>query len=385
MPELRPDRFVRQSRARRGVGAKSSRAGGSGKLKGRTAGKASGSGRTVRPAIAKPAVARGAARKTKPPAQEKPARSKAVAASTNLPPIKAPGGRRSEPSPVRSRIDAPAPPRAAGPTAGGDRLNVAARDARWLHVNWLITNQTLQRVQAAFGHDWHRAKLVVRLLGQSAVDEDTGNAEAVIQSACPDEDVCNWYFQTTGNDRAWRVEIGYESDRGRFFLIGRSKRLQMPTPGRREPIDQKWKSPVRTVFPPADPRQPQLIERLEDDAQTRELLDERMRRPMNDGYLREYGFGALDRNRANQFHFHLDAELVVFGRTNPSAKVTLQGEPVELREDGTFTLRCCLPEGRQILPAVAHTADGIDERTIIIALERNTKVLEPMIFDGQES
>jgi hypothetical protein len=43
-----------------------------------------------------------------------------------------------------------------------------------------------------------------------------------------------------------------------------------------------------------------------------------------------------------------------------------------------------MPDGRQILPATASTNDGIEERTIIIAIERNTKVLEPMIHDGQE-
>ncbi len=62
--------------------------------------------------------------------------------------------------------------------------------------------------------------------------------------------------------------------------------------------------------------------------------------------------------------------------------MTLQGEPVKLRPDGTFTMRFSLPDGRQIIPAVATSPDGAEERTIVLAVERNTKRLEPLIHDG---
>ena len=64
--------------------------------------------------------------------------------------------------------------------------------------------------------------------------------------------------------------------------------------------------------------------------------------------------------------------------------MTLQGEPVQLRADGTFTVRFSLPDSRQIIPAVAASADGIEERTIVLAVERNTKELEPMIHEINE-
>ena len=56
-----------------------------------------------------------------------------------------------------------------------------------------------------------------------------------------------------------------------------------------------------------------------------------------------------------EFHFQIDAELIVYGTTEPNARVTLQGEPVQLRADGTFTVRFSLPDSRQIIPAVAAT------------------------------
>jgi hypothetical protein len=57
---------------------------------------------------------------------------------------------------------------------------------------------------------------------------------------------------------------------------------------------------------------------------------------------------------------------------------------VQLRTDGTFTVRFSMPDSRQIIPAVASSADGIEERTIVLAVERNTKELEPMIHDNNE-
>ena len=80
-----------------------------------------------------------------------------------------------------------------------------------------------------------------------------------------------------------------------------------------------------------------------------------------------------------EFPFDVDAELIVYGVTSPNAHVTLKGEPVRLQADGTFSVRFNLPERRQVLPVVASTGDGTEQRTIILAVERNTKVMEPVI------
>jgi len=97
-----------------------------------------------------------------------------------------------------------------------------------------------------------------------------------------------------------------------------------------------------------------------------------------------FGSGAVSPSKVRKFWFQLDAELIVYGATEPNARVTLQGEPVKLRPDGTFTMRFSLPDGRQIIPAVASSADGVEERTIVLAVERNTKQLEPMIHEINE-
>jgi hypothetical protein len=115
----------------------------------------------------------------------------------------------------------------------------------------------------------------------------------------------------------------------------------------------------------------------------REIFEDRLKRPMNSQPMNGLGIGAFSL-LGRKFHFEIGAELVVYGTTEAGAKVTLQGEVVPVRPDGTFSVRFSLPDARQIIPAVATSADGVEERTIVLAVERNTKELEPMIHDGNE-
>jgi hypothetical protein len=113
-----------------------------------------------------------------------------------------------------------------------------------------------------------------------------------------------------------------------------------------------------------------------------ELLEERLRRPMGTPMQTRFGGGAARVLADTQdLPFAVDAELLVFGLSHPHAHVTLQGEPVPLRPDGTFTVRLSLPDRRQVIPVIASSPDGVEQRTIILAVERNTKVLERKVRD----
>jgi hypothetical protein len=79
------------------------------------------------------------------------------------------------------------------------------------------------------------------------------------------------------------------------------------------------------------------------------------------------------------FWFVLDCELIVYGATEPGATVTLGGKPVQLRPDGTFTLRFALPDGKIELDAHACSADGLEERIIKSVVERNTERPAPVL------
>jgi len=77
--------------------------------------------------------------------------------------------------------------------------------------------------------------------------------------------------------------------------------------------------------------------------------------------------------RPRGFWFEVNAELIVHGRTEPDAQVTLGGRPVKLRGDGSFTFRFALPDGDFSLPAVAIAAAGDDQRSALLRFIRNTQ------------
>lgn len=79
--------------------------------------------------------------------------------------------------------------------------------------------------------------------------------------------------------------------------------------------------------------------------------------------------------RGKGFWFNVNAELIIYGATEPNAKVTLGGHEIKLRPDGTFSFRFSLPDGKYDLPAVAVSADGTDGRAADLKFTRDTQYL----------
>jgi hypothetical protein len=266
---------------------------------------------------------------------------------------------------------------------GKDRIVVMVRDPYWLHCYWELTRNAIQRAEAALGQEWHTAKPILRLLDVSRRDNGTSAEQAIrdieIHGGCN-----NWYVDVSSPPRSFRVDIGYLSRSGRFFVLARSNVVTTPRAGVSDVIDENWAD--------IDPRKADRIYAMSggfdptaSSLELKQLFEERLRRPLGSPAITSLGSGAFwSGSRGRNFWFQLDAELIVYGATDPQARVTLQGEPVKLRSDGTFTLRFSLPDSRQILPAVATSPDGIEERTIVLAVERNTKHLEPVVHDGNE-
>jgi hypothetical protein len=84
-------------------------------------------------------------------------------------------------------------------------------------------------------------------------------------------------------------------------------------------------------------------------------------------------FGGMEKSKG--FWFNVNAELIIYGATEPDAKVTLGGHEIKLRPDGTFSFRFSLPDGNYDLPAVAVSADGDDARAANLKFSRTTEYL----------
>lgn len=74
------------------------------------------------------------------------------------------------------------------------------------------------------------------------------------------------------------------------------------------------------------------------------------------------------------FWFRVNAEVVLHGSTERDARVTIDGRPVKLREDGSFSFRFALPDGEFRLPVIAVDATGTDGRSATVTFRRSTAV-----------
>lgn len=263
---------------------------------------------------------------------------------------------------------------------GKDRIVLMVRDPYWLHTYWELTRGAIRRAEAALGQDWHGARPILRLLDVSNND-NSNNSESILKDIEIHGGCNNWYIDVNSPPRSYRVDIGYLSRSGQFVVLARSNVVTTPRAGLSDVIDENWADinskmaeRIYAMSGGFDPTASSL--------ELKQLFEERLRRPLGSPTVSSFGSGALFPSRQRKFWFQLDAELIVYGATEPNARVTLQGEPVTLRPDGTFTMRFSLPDNRQIIPAVASSADGIEERTIVLAVERNTKHLEPLIYDN---
>ncbi len=278
------------------------------------------------------------------------------------------------------RRDLASESRAPGTKIGKDRCALLVRDPYWLQAYWEISRETVERAKVALAAHWHTAQPVLRL---SEIDDasTTSAAERVVREIPVHGGVCNWYIDVVDPPKTYRVALGYRTGNGKFHALARSNKVSTPPPGAADLVDGNWSDIAENcekIFALSGGYQPD-----NSDQQLRELFEERLRRPMGSPAVTQYGAGAdLGLGRLRDFAFSVDAEMIVFGQTDATAYVTLGGEPVKLRPDGSFVVRLPLPDRRQVLPIVASSADGVEQRTTVLAVERNTKVMEPLIREN---
>lgn len=73
------------------------------------------------------------------------------------------------------------------------------------------------------------------------------------------------------------------------------------------------------------------------------------------------------------FFMHVNAEVIFYGGTHPDAELTVDGQPVRLRPDGTFRHHFVLPDGEFEIPIIATSPDGMETRRAVLTFERTTK------------
>jgi len=256
-----------------------------------------------------------------------------------------------------------------------DRMVLMVRGPYWMHVFWEITPRSIARAQAALGQEWHAARPVLRIQRIESASQ-ASPAARVIREIEIHGGVKNWFIDVREPMRC-RVEIGYLASSGRFHGLARSNVVTTPTASQSDTLDVHWGEILGDcdrIYAMSGGFSPE-----NNSTELQELFEERLRRPMVASPRAANGAddGHGEPMPRGDFQLEVDAEMVVYGVTQPDARVTLQGEPVRVQSDGTFRVRVDMPNKRQVLPIIATAPDGGRRQMIVMAVERNTKALEP--------
>jgi len=257
-----------------------------------------------------------------------------------------------------------------------DRIALLVRDPYWIHVYWDITRESLAKAQQAMGEEWTEARSILRVYDVTGVEFDGTNANSHFDIEIAGG-ASNWYINIQVPNRSYCVEIGLLSAAGEFFMLARSNVAATPRDVPSDITDEQWMIPdweFEKVYALSGGFNPDS-----GSIELKELMEKSLGGKAGSGVLGSLAPGSLGvsspvgRPRGRAFWFRLGTELIVYGATEPDARVTLQGRPIKLRPDGTFTVRFDLPDGEQVIPAVAESADGIDRITITPIVRKKTE------------
>ena len=84
------------------------------------------------------------------------------------------------------------------------------------------------------------------------------------------------------------------------------------------------------------------------------------------------GMGMDSSDRQRQFWLIADAELIVYGATEPDAAVSIGGRQIKLNPDGTFRFQMSFQDGNIDYPIVAVAKDGEQQRSVHMTFDRST-------------
>ncbi len=270
------------------------------------------------------------------------------------------------------------------------RVVFLPRDPEWAYVFWEISELDRKRALAQGAN-----RLFIRLFDVTGVPQGTSHRQT-LQEVTVDSHSTEWYLPIPMSDRDYRVELGYRFKSRwislAFSAVGRVPSLQPSdqildqfVPFSLEATQSNAENVSRIVSEPVDSG---LHERLYQTATThfrksRIGSEEFQEQGFEKQGFSDSGFGvwASGRNqsglggvapRSRSFWLVADAELIVYGSTDPSATLTIGGEDIPLSNDGTFRLQVPFRDGVQKYPIKATLSDGESSRNITMQFERKT-------------
>lgn len=251
---------------------------------------------------------------------------------------------------------------------GDNRIVALVRDPYWFYTYWEISPQRIQEAKTDLGEKWEKAKSILRVYDITDIDFKGDNAHHSFDIEL-NGGADNWYISVGQPNRSYCVDIGLLTADNKLYTLARSNTVTPPRDSMSDIVDEEWMSNQ------ADAEKMYALSGGfgigAGSLELREKMQERLQRELASGAISSWASG-IEREKRRGFWFNLDAELIVYGATEPNAKVTLQGKAISLRPDGTFSLRLALPNGQQVIPVTATSADKEESRTITPTVTRIT-------------
>jgi ABC-type phosphate transport system substrate-binding protein len=309
------------------------------------------------------------------------------------------------------------------------RVMLLARDPQWAYAYWDIPLAARAARRSQGGQ-----QLALRICDVTDLADLDQRPHSVQQYAL-DEAARNWYLPIPVSDRDYIAELGYTTIDGTWLLLARSNAIRIPPvyPSdwqEEQYISVDWQEPLAgktflTLMPPRP-----LIEEEEEVAADLDFHEEMyllslgglsdrrvdgsvvspMRPPdalaelSISSFMFPAGLGAWGMSgsgiglsggmsgigmsgigmsgigmsasmppiRPRQFWLVADAELIVYGATEPDATVTIGDRQIPLNADGTFRFQLSFQDGQLAYPIMAVAVDGEQTREVELRFERQT-------------
>ena len=262
------------------------------------------------------------------------------------------------------------------------------RDPQWAYCFWAISDLDRQKAR-----DAGATSLCLRVADVTGLGADQSHPHA-LQEMVVDNHASEWFLPVPVDGRDYRVELGFRLRNGGWYSLAFSAVAQVPA---LEPSQR-----VADAFVPFSLDQPlppaaspevtfgggvahEQIYQIATAAGTRSRrvgsevlheLDASQQGLLNDSGAGMWASGRSESGsglvRQRSFWLVADAELIVYGATDPSASLFIGDQQVPLSSDGTFRVHVPFRDGEQLYPIRAIAADGEQERSIRLEFERRT-------------
>jgi hypothetical protein len=291
---------------------------------------------------------------------------------------------------------------------GESRIVLMPRDPQWAYAYWDVSNEHKEELRRQGGQ-----QLALRVYDVTNIDFNFQNSHSVQEYLC-DELAREWYLPIPLSDRDYTIDIGYRCADGRWLVLARSTPVRIPPVYPSDWIEDvfltvNWEEDLRgktlyKLVPPShktaaapNPIYDEIFgmaEGAESQRVAGSIFGSMQHVPASmapeqaiSSYVFPSGVGMWASGagmsgvgfsasappiRPRKFWLVADAELIVYGATEPDATVTIGGRPVKLNPDGTFRFQMSFQDGLIDYPIMAVAADGEQNRSIHMKFNRET-------------